>query len=550
MTTPLLEVRDLTVRFGARTVVDAVSFSVQAGECVAIVGESGSGKSVTARSIVGLAGPGASVSAAALTVSGTDVITANASALRRLRGGEVGMIAQDALVSLDPLRPVGREISDTLALHTRLNASDRMARVHNLLENVGLEQPALRARQRAGELSGGQRQRALIASGIAAQPRLLVADEPTTALDRSVEAGILRLLADLRDEGTGILLVSHDLSVVRSVADRVVVMTSGLIVEEGPTARVLENPEHPYTRRLLAAVPSGKPRGTALSAGAGGSPSASHRAVTSAAEDSGDNPVPVPPPEVLLQAEKLSRTFWVHGTAVVAAHNVSLALSAGRTLGLVGESGSGKTTIAKMILGLEQPDGGSIALLGEPWTGIRERERRRRRGMLGAVFQDPASSFDPRWSVGSIIADAVTGGRSIRPRTVERAVRDALDAVGLHSSLMTARPRTLSGGQRQRVAIARALAVEPRVLVLDEPVSALDLSIQAQVLDLLDELQRERGLAYLLISHDLGVIEHMSDEITVMRLGSIVEHGATADVLRDPQHPYTRHLLDTRASVR
>ncbi|MFI9485625.1 dipeptide ABC transporter ATP-binding protein [Promicromonospora sp. NPDC052451] len=579
---PVLRIRDLAVTFPAgrgggapRRVVDGISFDVAAGECVAVVGESGSGKSVTARSVVGLAGDGARVTAAELSVAGQDVRSASARALRRLRGGTVGLIAQDALVSLDPLRPVGREIGDTLALHTRLDAAARRARTVELLRRVGLDDPELRARQRPGQLSGGQRQRALIAAGIAGEPALVIADEPTTALDQPVQAGVLRLLGRLRDEGTAVLLISHDLSVVRGIADRVLVMTDGTVVEEGTPAEVFEHPRHPYTRALVAAVPTDRPRGTRLSApaaatardrrpapGAGADAAAAERGVGGGtAAQNATNPA-LDGARVggsagveavgegdgagagLMEARGVSRVFHVGGREIVAADDVSLTLRAGRTLGLVGESGSGKSTTARILLGLEQPDAGDVTLLGEPWSPLPEARRRPRRPLVGAVFQDALSSFDPRWTVGTVLADAVTRGRSLRPGPVQAELAGLLDTVGLGPDMAARRPLHLSGGQRQRVSIARALAADPRVLILDEPVSALDVSVQAQVLDLLDRLQRERGLAYLLITHDLGVALHMSDELAVMQQGRIVESGPAASVLDAPRHPYARRLRD------
>ncbi|MFD2796662.1 dipeptide ABC transporter ATP-binding protein [Promicromonospora vindobonensis] len=554
----VLNVRDLVVAFperrgggrrGERRVVDGVSFHVAAGECVAIVGESGSGKSVTARSIVGLAGEGARVSAAELTVAGQDVLALSGRALRRLRGGTVGLIAQDALVSLDPLRPVGREIGDTLALHTGLDAAGRHARTLELLDRVGLPDAELRARQRPGQLSGGQRQRALIASGIAGEPELVIADEPTTALDQPVQAGVLRLLGQLRDDGTGVLLISHDLSVVRGIADRVLVMTDGVVVEEGTPAEVFERPRHAYTRKLVAAVPAGRPRGAPLSAPAS-APVAPAPAAASVDERSSSGtaaPEATRPAldDALLEASGLARTFHVGGREIVAADDVSFVLRAGRTLGLVGESGSGKSTTARLLLGLERPDAGEVTLLGEPWSRLPEARRRPRRSLVSAVFQDALSSFDPRWTVGAVLADALTRGRTVRPGPVRAEITELLDTVGLDPAVATRRPLHLSGGQRQRVSVARALAADPRVLILDEPVSALDVSVQAQVLDLLDRLQRERNLAYLLITHDLGVALHMSDDLAVLQEGRIVASGPAATVFDDPQHPYARLLRES-----
>lgn len=551
---PVLSVQDLVVTFpdrrtggrrGTRRVVDGVSLRVAAGECVAIVGESGSGKSVTARSIVGLAGEGARASANELSVAGQDVLTLSGRRLRRLRGGTVGLIAQDALVSLDPLRPVGREIADTLALHTGLDAAGRYARTIELLERVGLPDAGLRARQRPGQLSGGQRQRALIAAGIAGEPQLVIADEPTTALDQPVQAGVLRLLGELRDDGTGVLLISHDLSVVRGIADRVLVMTDGVVVEEGTPTEVFERPRHPYTRKLVAAVPSGRPRGTPLTSAPAGSAPVEASVERRNGRGTGAHGATEPTfGDVLLEARGLARSFHVAGAEIVAAHDVSFSLRAGRTLGLVGESGSGKSTTARLLLGLERPDAGEVTLLGQPWSPLPEARRRPRRPLVGAVFQDALSSFDPRWTVGAVLADAVTRGRTLRPGPVRVQVAELLDTVGLDPDLVARRPLHLSGGQRQRVSVARALAADPRVLILDEPVSALDVSVQAQVLDLLDQLQRERDLAYLLITHDLGVALHMSDDIAVLQEGRIVESGPATTVFDDPEHPYARLLRD------
>ncbi|MFD6138608.1 dipeptide ABC transporter ATP-binding protein [Promicromonospora sp. NPDC060271] len=549
MSDPVLSVKDLVVEFAGRRVVDGVSFQVAAGECVAIVGESGSGKSVTARSIVGLAGEGARVTAAELTVGGQDVLALSGRRLRSLRGGTVGLIAQDALVSLDPLRPVGREIGDTLALHTGLDAAARRARTIELLDRVGLPDAELRAGQRPGQLSGGQRQRALIAAGIAGEPRLVVADEPTTALDQPVQAGVLGLLGRLRDDGTGVLLISHDLSVVLGIADRVLVMTDGAVVEEGTPAEVFERPRHPYTRKLVAAVPAGVPRGTPLSAAVDPAAGPAARPPAGVGRTSGrrvaadDAPMPASG-DTLLEARGLARTFQVGGREIVAARDVSFSLRAGRTLGLVGESGSGKSTTARLLIGLERPDAGEVTLLGEPWIPLPESRRRPRRPLVGAVSQDALSSFDPRWTVGRVLADALTRGRTTRPGPVRAEIAELLGTVGLDPAVATRRPLHLSGGQRQRVAVARALAADPRVLILDEPVSALDVSVQAQVLDLLDRVQRERNLAYLLITHDLGVALHMSDEIAVMQEGRIVGSGPAATVFDDPQHPYVRLLRD------
>ena len=534
--TPLLQVEALTVGFGSGdAVVSGVSFHVERGTCVAIVGESGSGKSVTARSLLGLAGASARVTAARLDFDGIDLRGLGASAWRRLRGRRIGLVLQDALVSLDPLRPIGREIDDALRLGTDLDRTARTRRVLELLDSVGMPDPASRIGQRSGELSGGLRQRALSASAIALDPDLLIADEPTTALDVTVQARVIGLLDDVKRRGAGLLLISHDLAVVSSIADHLVVMQHGVVVEQGPAEQLLTRPTHPYTRALIAAVPTDRARGTRLSADqpVDAAPVAEQPATRTrpTTQDRSDAPA--------LEFRSVSRSFerGRGASAILAVDDVSLRLEPGTTLGVVGESGSGKTTLARIALGLTAPQSGTVLLEGEPWSELHERARRPRRNRLGWVSQDPLSSFDPRWRVDAILADAVHG-REVAPRDITRLLED----VGLHPSLARARPRTLSGGQRQRVAIARALASRPSTLILDEPVSALDVTVQARILDLLDELQRRHGLSYLLISHDLGVIRHMSDRVAVMQHGRVVEHGDAEQVFTAPAHPYTARL--------
>ena len=507
--TALVSVRDLAVSFGAGPVVSGVSFDIEPGQCIAIVGESGSGKSVTSRALLGLTG--GSVTASELRFDTTDIAHASPRRLQRLRGKDIGFISQGALVALDPLRPVGREIADPLRLHTSLSAAARQERVLELLTKVGVPHPALLASQRPDQLSGGLRQRAVIASAIALRPRLLIADEPTTALDTTVQAGILELLEGLRDDGAAILLISHDLAVVSRLASHLLVMAGGRVVESGPTERLLTDPQHPYTRGLIAAVPTGRPRFSRLTA----APAAEH---TSVARDE------------VLAARGLSRRFG----SLLAVDDVSLSLQRGRTLGIVGESGSGKSTLARLVLALDSPGAGEVSLLGEPWTSVPESARRARRPRIGAIYQDALSSFDPRWTVGRILADAL-GRRA--------GVPELLQSVGLSSQLAARRPRHLSGGQQQRVAIARAIAPRPDILVCDEPVSSLDVSVQAQVLDLLDDLQRSLGLSYLFITHDLGVVRHMSDDVLVMRHGQVVESGPTETVFGAPQQEYTRGVI-------
>ncbi|MFB0835905.1 dipeptide ABC transporter ATP-binding protein [Arthrobacter halodurans] len=537
----LLSVRNLSVAFGGTRVVDGVSFALAPGECLALVGESGSGKSVTARTLIGLTGrhraaERTTVTADALRLADRDLLLpAGDRRWRGIRGSQVGLVLQDALVSLDPLRTVGREIEDSLRLHTRLRGRERAARVRGLLASVGLD--ASVAGRRPDQLSGGMRQRALIASAIALDPPLLIADEPTTALDATIQAQVLGLLADLRRRGSAMLLISHDLSVVGSVADRIAVMRDGRIVEQGTARQVLTAPRHDYTRMLLRAVPSGKPRGTRLTIPGDGA------GATAVAETTGAGPAPsAPAPSV--EAVSLRKTFvGADGAPFDAVSDVSFTLMPGRTLGLVGESGSGKSTTARLVLGLAAPDAGEVRLFGGPWSSLPESARRPARPRLGAVYQDALGSFDPRLTVGALLVDALSAGKTSRARAHPEGVHRLLGLVGLEPALAGRQPRTLSGGQRQRVAIARALAPGPSVLVCDEPVSALDVSVQAQILDLLDDLQGRLGLSYLFISHDLAVIRHVSDDVAVMRAGRIVEHGATERVFSAPRHAYTRRLL-------
>ncbi|GAA3846400.1 ABC transporter ATP-binding protein [Saccharothrix violaceirubra] len=561
----LLVVDGLDVSFpGVRAVRD-VSFTLDAGQCLAIVGESGSGKSVTARSLVGLAGDTATVGARALTFDGRDLTGLRESGWRRVRGREIGLVLQDALVSLDPLRTVGAEIGEALRVHGVVDRSARPERVRSLLADVGVPEPERRARQHPHQLSGGLRQRALIASALAARPRLLIADEPTTALDVTVQAQVLDLLRGLKDEGTALLLISHDLSVVAGIADRVAVMYGGVVVEHGPADEVLPDPRHPYTQALIAAVPGTRPRGSRLSAvpfegpeaTAVGCPYASrcvraddrcrtslpdlsvrcwHPAPAVTTTVSSDVVAPVIG-EPLLEAVGISKRFRAPDrTWYDAVKDVSFTLHRGETLGLVGESGSGKTTAARIALGLVAPDAGEVRFQDQAWSSLSERARRPRRRAIQTVHQDPLGSFDPRYTVERLIAEAL-------PRDGRARVAELLDQVGLPKSLLRRRPRELSGGQRQRVSIARALATGPDVLVCDEPVSALDVSIQAQILDLLRDLRHETGTAMLFISHDLAVVRHVSDRVAVMKDGAIVESGPVDDLFDHPRHPYTRELL-------
>jgi peptide/nickel transport system ATP-binding protein len=539
---PVLAVRGLHVRFSGRYrnvhAVRGIDLAVRPGEAVAIVGESGSGKSVTARTLVGLPGRGAEVSAAEFRIGGVDARDLSEAGWRRIRGRQIGLVLQDALGSLDPLRPIRQEIAEVVTTHRLLPRARVGARVRQALELVGFPDPAVRADQYPHQLSGGLRQRALIASAIAGEPDLLVADEPTTALDVTVQAQILDLLAQRRDAGTALLLISHDLAVVSRVADRVLVMRDGVVVEAGPTAQVLGDPTHEYTRRLLRAVPSAATRGRRLSDDGVTPAVARHGADTSAAArhgaDAGGPPV--------LEAELVRKSFDLPGhRSLVAVDGVSLAVRPGQRLGIVGESGSGKSTLARILLGLQAPDSGSARVLGVDWSRAPREDRARLRRAVQFISQDPLGSFDPRYPVGDLVEEPLRG---VLPAAERRQrVREVLALTQLEPELLTAMPRSLSGGQRQRVSIARALALRPSVLVCDEPVSALDVSIQAQVLDLLDDLNRRTGTALVFISHDLGVVHHLVDDVVVMQDGRLVESGPVTAVFDRPVHAYTRQLL-------
>lgn len=522
---PLVEVNDLRVGFaGAEPVVKGVSFQLYRGECLALVGESGSGKSVTSRTLVGLSGQGAQVRAGHLRFDGQDLLARRPRDWQAVRGGRIGFVMQDALGSLDPLRPVGREIDEALRLHTALNREEREARVIELLRSVGIPQPELRARQYPHQLSGGLRQRALIASAIACEPDLLIADEPTTALDATVQAQVMALLESLRSRDRAMLVVSHDMAVVSRLADRVAVMRHGEIVEQGPVEQVLYAPREAYTKSLLrAAAAVHVRRDPALSS------------------DNADAFVERP---AVVEARDLAKSFvGPDGEARAAVTPTSFVLRAGETLGIVGESGSGKTTLTRMVLALERPDDGEVLLRGRPWRSLSAPEQRRERRRIQVVFQDPLGSFDPRYTVGRVLDEALAVAAVPAGAPRRQRAEELLRLVQLDPALLARRPIELSGGQRQRVAIARALAAEPEVLVCDEPVSALDVSVQAQILQLLADLKQRLGLACLFISHDLGVVQQVSDRVLVMKDGAVVESGPVREVFARPRHAYTRTLL-------
>ncbi|MFV6027611.1 dipeptide ABC transporter ATP-binding protein [Streptomyces sp. NPDC056264] len=518
--TPIVEVSDLTVEF-ARSgdpvrAVDGLSFTLAEGRALALVGESGSGKSTVAGALLGLhRGTGARVGGT-VRVGGIDVGTAGPGELRRLRGGVAAMVFQDPLSALDPYYAVGDQIAEVYRVHAGGSRRDARARAVEVLDRVGISDAARRSRSRPHEFSGGMRQRALLAMALACEPRIIVADEPTTALDVTVQAQILDLLHELRREtGTALLLVTHDVGVAAESVDEVLVMRDGREVERGSVGAVLDAPAEPYTQRLLAAVPRL------------------------------DGPVRAPREKgrPLLEVHDLRRVFGRGPKAVTAVEGASLTLHAGETLGVVGESGSGKTTLGRMLVRLLDPTGGELRYGGKDIVSLPERELRPHRRELQMVFQDPVASLNPRRSVGESIADPLRVAGERDENRIRGRVRELLDRVGLDPDRYGAYPHEFSGGQRQRVGIARALAAEPRVVVCDEPVSALDVTTQAQVTALLAELQAELGLGLVFIAHDLAVVRQVSDRVAVMRAGRIVEQGTVAEVYGAPRDPYTRQLL-------
>ncbi|WP_066947283.1 dipeptide ABC transporter ATP-binding protein [Streptomyces lushanensis] len=525
MTEQLIEVEDLTVDFvsGGETVraVDGLSFSLAAGRAIGLVGESGSGKSTVAGALLGLhRGTGARVGGA-VRVGGTDVGTASDRELRALRGAVAAMVFQDPLSSLDPYYAVGDQIAEVYRVHTDATRRAARARAVEVLDRVGIPDAARRAHARPHEFSGGMRQRTLIAMALACEPRLLIADEPTTALDVTVQAQILDLLHDLRAEtGMGLLLVTHDVGVAAESVDEVLVMRHGREVERGPVAEVLGAPKRTYTRTLLSSVPR----------------------VDTPVARAAAQPRPAAG-EVLLEAVGLRREFRRGRRSVAAVDGVSLTVGAGETLGVVGESGSGKTTLGRMLVRLLDPTDGRLRYRGAEIAAASEKELRPHRRELQMIFQDPVASLNPRRSVGESVADPLRAAGAADEERIVARVRELLERVGLDPDRYDRYPHEFSGGQRQRVGIARALAAEPRLIVCDEPVSALDVTTQAQVVALLAELQRELGLALVFIAHDLAVVRQVSDRVAVMRDGRIVEQGTVEEVYGAPSDPYTRRLL-------
>ncbi|MBL8569357.1 MAG: ABC transporter ATP-binding protein [Phreatobacter sp.] len=523
---PLLSVQDLSVAFrqGGRDslAVDRISFDVRRGETVALVGESGSGKSVSALSVMKLLPyPAASHPSGRILFKGTDLITADGAAMRAVRGNDITIVFQEPMTSLNPLHTVGKQVAETLVLHRGLSEQAARARAVELLGKVGIPDPEQRLDSYPHQLSGGQRQRVMIAMALANEPDLLIADEPTTALDVTVQAQILALLKDLqRESGMAILFITHDLGIVRKLADRVCVMRHGKIVEQGPVGDIFERPQHPYTIELMAAEP--KPMARALRDDA----------------------------KTVMQADDLKVWFPVKRGLlrrtvghVKAVDGISVSVREGHTLGIVGESGSGKTTLGLALLRLISSQG-PIVFMGRPIQGLGFKAMRPNRRFMQVVFQDPYGSLSPRMSVAEIVAE----GLAIHHPKLGEDERDArvvkaLQEVGLDPATRHRYPHEFSGGQRQRIAIARAMVLEPSFVLLDEPTSALDRIVQAQIVDLLRELQAQRGLTYLFISHDLKVVSALADDIIVMRNGKVVESGAAERVFKAPENDYTKALF-------
>jgi peptide/nickel transport system ATP-binding protein len=528
---PVLSISGLAVAFrtGSElvTAISDINIDVAAGETVAVVGESGSGKSTTAAAVNRLLPENGVITAGSIRFDGRELTELTENAMVTLRGAGIGLVPQDPMSNLNPLMRVGDQIGEALEVHGRTTGDATDARVVELLEMVGITDAANRARQYPHEFSGGMRQRVLIAMGLACKPRLLIADEPTSALDVTVQRRILDQLDELTDDlGTAVFLITHDLALAAERADRIVVMFRGRIVEEGTSDEVLGNPQHEYTKQLLAAAPSLASRRDALP---------KRQAAAS------ETP--------FVEVRELRKEFALRSPkpgepqSFTAVDGVSFAIRRGTTVSIVGESGSGKSTTANMVLGLEDVTDGSILFDGLDLTTLRRKELFALRRRVQPVFQNPYASLDPRYTVEQSIAEPLRVHRIGTPATRHARVLELLEQVALPAAMAERLPHELSGGQRQRVAIARALALEPELVVLDEAVSALDVLVQAQILDLLADLQKRLGLSYLFISHDLAVVRMISDEVHVMQRGVIVESGTPERIFDDPQHPYTKELL-------
>ncbi|MFC4224169.1 dipeptide ABC transporter ATP-binding protein [Lysinibacter cavernae] len=552
MTDNILEVRDLAISYetkGGRTpAVHGISFDVPRGKIVAVVGESGSGKSTTSQALIRKLAEGGRIDGGSVSFNGHNLLALPERALRGIRGAHIGFVPQDPSKSLNPLMRVGEQIAESLRLHKKLSRADANAQAITLLDEVGIQDPDARVTQYPHELSGGMRQRVLIAIAWACGPELVIADEPTSALDVTVQRHVLDSMDELvQRHGTAVVLVTHDLAVAADRADFIVVMNGGNIVERGTTAEVLGNPQHEYTRKLVAAAPglaSGRLVPSAAVHNADGSLRTDER-VTRFSHRERDAVAS----ENILELHNIVKTFTLRrsggGSQVLrAVDDVSIAIPRGSTFSIVGESGSGKTTTARIAARIGAPDSGTVLFDGNDISTLKGEPLRQLRRQMQVVYQNPFGSLDPKMSIERIIAEPLRAFRIGDKARHAAVARELMEQVALSPTLLSRRPTELSGGQRQRVAIARALAVGPEFVVLDEPVSALDVSVQEQILQLLVDLQVEFGLSYLFISHDLGVIRQISDHIAVMRFGHILETGTAAEVLNNPQHAYTQELLE------
>ncbi|MTD90776.1 ABC transporter ATP-binding protein [Corynebacterium sp. HMSC076G08] len=540
---PLLSVRDLNVSYstagGDVSAVQGVNLEVHPGQMTAIVGESGSGKTTSAMAAIGLLPSNATIDAGTITFDGRDITSLRRREWRELRGRRIGLIPQDPNNSLNPVQTIGASVEEGLRIHKVGTAAERKAKALELLERVGIDDPARRYHQYPHELSGGMKQRVLIAAAVALEPDLIIADEPTSALDVTVQKIILDLLDDMRAElGMGILFITHDLAVAGDRADRVVVMESGQLREEGLAATVLTNPRHDYTKRLLADAPSltvadarTATTGAVAKAGATAERASSVPHVAATARDAG---------EPLVRVEGLTQRFG----DFTAVDDISFTVAKGSTHAIVGESGSGKTTTGRSIAMFNTPTSGSITVGGRDIVGLRGKALREERNNIQLVYQNPYGSLDPKQSIGQTVAEPLRNLKGARASAAKEKAKEFLDLVALNPDYYDRRPRELSGGQRQRVAIARAMIVEPELVILDEAVSALDVTVQAQILRLLARLQEELGLTYIFISHDLAVVNQISDTVSVLSKGQQVECGPTAEVFSNPQSPFTRKLIE------
>nr|WP_201469025.1 ABC transporter ATP-binding protein [Microbacterium hydrocarbonoxydans] len=542
---PLLSVEGLAVDFatmdGVVHAVEGVDLEIAPGQTVAIVGESGSGKSTTAMAIIGLLAGGGRVAAGSIRLDGREIAHAPENELRMIRGRDIGLVPQDPMSNLNPVAKIGTQVAETLLAHGLANRQNVQEKVVEALTAAGLPDPERRAKQYPHEFSGGMRQRALIAIGLACKPRLLIADEPTSALDVTVQQTILdQIGAMTRELGTAVLLITHDLGLAAERAERVIVMHRGKVVEQGPAKQILESPQHPYTQSLVQAAPSvaaARLRPEAFHAeDRPGAPADAEKPVVPAAAAPADN---------IVEIENLTKVYPVRGQKddFVAVDDVSLAIPRGETVAIVGESGSGKTTTARMLLKIIEPTSGLIRYEGKDVASLNRAETRNFRQKVQPIFQDPYSSLNPMFTIERLISEPLDFYKRGSGADRRKRVRQLLDDVALPQSMLRRYPSELSGGQRQRVAIARALALSPELIVCDEPVSALDVLVQDQILTLLGDLQSEYGLSYLFISHDLAVVRLISDYVCVMKDGALVEAASSEEIFTNPRDPYTRRLL-------